>query len=214
MRLYGFFRSSATFRVRIALNLKNLEYEEVPVNLHGGEQHGDAYGAINPQRRVPTLIDGDMTLIQSIATIEYLEETHSAPPLLPADPVGRARVRGVAGIIACDIHPLNGIGTRGYLKDGLNVDEDGITAWYEHWVRLGFETLEALLAGHPATGAFCHGDAPGLADICLVPQVLSVQGPRLRHGPLPHARPDLRHLYGDRGVPGGPAAALAHFPAS
>ncbi len=185
MQLYGFFRSSATFRVRIALNLKNLEYEEVAVNLHSGEQFGEAYGAVNPQQRVPSLIDGDLTLIQSVAIIEYLEETHPEPPLLPADPPGRARVRALAAIIACDLHPINGIGTRNYLKDGLNVDEAGIATWVEHWVRLGFVPLEALLAGNPATGAFCHGDAPGLADICLLPQVVGVKGHGFDMGPYP-----------------------------
>ncbi len=128
---------------------------------------------------------GNPGLIQSTAIIEYLEETHPEPPLLPADPAGRARVRGLAGIIACDIHPLNGVGTLGYMRDRLNVDEDGLAAWYQRWVRLGFEVLEGLLAGDPATGAFCQGDAPGLADICLIPQIFIAQGRGCDIGPYP-----------------------------
>ena len=175
MQLYGFFRSSAAFRVRIALNLKSVAYDTIPVNLRSGDHLADDYRAINPQGRVPSLIDGDDVLIQSMAIIEYLDETHPEPPFLPADAVGRARVRGLANIIACDIHPLNNSGVLEYLKNQMQIDADNLQRWYRNWVALGFEAFEALVAGNPASGRFCHGDTPGLADICLVPQVFNAK---------------------------------------
>jgi len=175
MKLHGYFRSSAAFRVRIALNLKKLDYDTALVNLQAGEQVSAQYRAVNPQGRVPALeIDGRVFL-QSLAIIEYLDETVAEPPLLPRDALGRARVRALANIIACDIHPLNNLAVLNYLKNRLEVDQDKRTEWYRHWVKQGFDAIEPLLAGDRETGRFCHGDRPGLADICLVPQVFNAQ---------------------------------------
>lgn len=175
MKVYGYFRSSAAYRVRIALNLKGLAPEAVYVHLREGQHHADWFDAVNPQHLVPTLVTDDgAALSQSLAIVEYLDETHPEPPLLPSDPAGRARVRQIAQIVACDIHPLNNLRVLGYLTGTLGVSEDARDAWYRHWVRLGFEALERLL-DDPATGDFCHGDAPGLADICLVPQVFNAR---------------------------------------
>jgi maleylacetoacetate isomerase len=176
MKHYGFFRSSAAFRLRIALNLKGLEAEHVLVNFAKQEQFGDAFKSVNPQARVPALVlDDGTTLIQSLAIIEYLEEVHPNPPLLPKDAKGRARVRGLANLISCDIHPLNNISVLNYLRDRLTADEATRNAWYRHWVAQGFAAYEALLADSRDTGTFCHGNAPGLADVCLVPQVFNAQ---------------------------------------
>ena len=175
MKIHGYFRSSAAYRVRIALNLKNLECDTAMVNLQTGDQSSSAYRAINPQGRVPALEVGDQTLVQSLAIIEYLDETYPAPALLPSEPLARARVRGLANIIACDIHPLNNLAVLNYLKDDLSVDAEGRTLWYRHWVKQGFDGMEPLLANSSDTGKFCHGDTPGLADICLVPQVFNAQ---------------------------------------
>jgi len=175
MKIHGYFRSSAAYRVRIALNLKDLECDTTLVNLQAGDQSSSAYRAINPQGRVPALEVGDQTLVQSLAIIEYLDETFPAPPLLPSEPLAKARVRGLANIIACDIHPLNNLAVLNYLKDDLSIDEESRTLWYQHWVRQGFDGMEPLLAQSSETGKFCHGDTPGLADICLVPQVFNAQ---------------------------------------
>ena len=177
MQLYSYFRSSAAYRVRIALNLKGLSYEYLGVHLlkNGGEQLSDTYRDVNPTALVPTLIDGDVSLGQSMAIIEYLDETHPEPALLPADPVGRARVRAIAQTIACDTHPLNNLRVLKYLKRELNIDDDGRNAWYRHWVGLGLGAVETLLADSSSTGKFCHGDSPGLADLCLVPQVYNAR---------------------------------------
>ena len=175
MKLYGYFRSSAAFRVRIALNLKNLDSETALINLQAGDQMSPGFRAINPQGRVPALEVDEGTLLQSMAIIEYLEETCPEPPLLPSDSIGRARVRGIANIIACDIHPLNNLAVLLFLKDRLDVDEERRTLWYRHWVAQGFDGIEPLLRDSEATGRFCHGDVPGLADICLVPQVFNAQ---------------------------------------
>lgn len=175
MRLYSFFRSSAAFRVRIALNLKELPHETAIVNLQAGEQWGADYTAVNPQARVPSLeVDGTI-LAQSMAILEWLEETRPEPPFLPADPLGRARVRALANVVACDIHPLNNLAVLNFLRGELGVADTDVRRWYRHWVGLGFEALEAMLAGDAATGRFCHGDTPGLADICLVPQVFNAR---------------------------------------
>lgn len=177
MKLYSYFRSSAAYRVRIALNLKGLDYETVPVHLmkDGGQQHSASYKAMNPTELVPTLLDGEHALGQSIAILEYLEETHPQPPLLPADAVGRARVRAIAQTIACDIHPLNNLRVLKYLKNTLSVEDAARDEWYRHWVGIGLASVEAMLAGDAATGRYCHGDQPGMADILLVPQVFNAR---------------------------------------
>lgn len=173
MKIHGYFRSSAAYRVRIALNLKNIECETALVNLQAGDQSSSAYRAVNPQGRVPALEVDDHILVQSLAIMEYLDEVHPSPPFLPSDPLGRARVRGIANIIACDIHPLNNLAVLNYLRDDLSVDEENRTRWYRHWVAQGFAGVEPLLARSASTGTFCHGESPGLADICLVPQVFN-----------------------------------------
>lgn len=177
MKLYGYFRSSAAYRVRIALNLKGLDYETVPVHLmkEGGQQFTEAYKALNPTSLVPTLVDGDLAIGQSMAILEYLEETHPRPALLPADAAGRARVRAIAQTIACDIHPLNNLRVLKHLKRGMGVDEEAKNAWYRHWIDIGLSSIEAMLAGNPATGRYCHGDQITLADVLLVPQVFNAR---------------------------------------
>ena len=170
MKLYGYFRSSAAFRVRIALNLKNISHETAAINLQTGAQSEPAYRAVNPQGRVPSLDTDGAVLAQSLAIIAYLDETHPAPPLLPSDALGRARVRAMANMIACDIHPLQNLSVLVYLRDALGVAQADVTGWAQHWIAQGFTAVEAMLADGAATGRFCHGEAPGLADICLVPQ--------------------------------------------
>ena len=185
MKLHGYFRSSAAFRLRIALNLKKLDYDQAFIHLLRGDQQAPEFLRINPQGLVPALeVDGH-TLIQSLPIIEYLDETHPEPPLLPPDAAGRARVRGLAAIIACDIHPLNNLRVLRYLHRTLGHDEDAIGAWYNHWIAAGFTAFEQLLAGHPQTGTFCHGESPGLADITLVPQVVNAERYRLDLAPYP-----------------------------
>ena len=177
MKLYNYFRSSASYRVRIALNLKGLSYEYLSVHLtrNGGEQFNEQYRAINPQSLVPSLQDGDKTLTQSLAILEYLEETHPQPPLLPPTPLERARVRALGQIVACEIHPLNNLRVLGYLTGTLGVSDEVKTQWYRHWVAVGLEGLEAQVARSPYTGKFCHGDSPTIADCCLVPQLANAR---------------------------------------
>ncbi|WP_313031720.1 maleylacetoacetate isomerase [Massilia alkalitolerans] len=177
MKLYTYFRSSAAYRVRIALNLKGLDYEAVPVHLlrEGGQHLMDNYLTINPSGLVPALQDDRMTLTQSMAIIEYLDELHPMVPLLPKDAVGRARVREMAQIIACDIHPVNNLRVLKYLVKHLGLSEDAKTDWYRHWVIEGLRSLEAHLARNLGTGRFCHGDTPTIADCFLVPQVFNAQ---------------------------------------
>ena len=174
MKLYSYFRSSAAYRVRIALNLKGLAYETVPVHLvkEGGHNRRPEFRAINPQMRVPALVapTGDV-LIQSLAIIEYLDETHPEPPLLPKDPIARAQARAIAEIVGCDIHPLNNIGSLRYLKRELHQEQAAIDAWYHHWVLTGFEALEALVR----PGPYACGGAVTVADLCLVPQVYNAR---------------------------------------
>ena len=170
MKLYSYFRSSAAYRLRIALNLKSLDYEQVPVSLLKAEQLSEQFKRKNPQGLVPVLEDGQLLLTQSLAICEYLDEVYPKPPLLPAAPVERARVRALALAIACEIHPLNNLRVLKYLKK-LGQDEEQRNAWYRHWVGEGLAAVEAMLAGHPQTGRFCHGDMPGLADIFLIPQL-------------------------------------------
>jgi maleylacetoacetate isomerase len=178
MRLYSYFRSSASYRVRIALALKKLAFEYAAVHLVKNEQLAPAFRAIAPARLVPALVvddpqHGEATLTQSLAIIEYLDEVFPEPPLLPKDPLGRARVRALALDIACEIHPLDNLRVLRYLKSELKVSEDDKDRWYRHWVETGLEVVERELAGHPATGRFCHGDTPGLADCALVPQIFN-----------------------------------------
>ena len=174
MKVWGYFRSSAAFRVRIALALKGLEPEQAFVHLRKAEQRAPEYLAKNPLGLVPTLEDGSATITQSLAICEYLDETHKAVPLLPADPLGRARVRSIAYAIACDIHPINNLRVLLYLLKVLKIEKAAHDAWYRHWIAVGFEALEKMLADGKA-GRFCHGDAPTLADICLVPQVFNAK---------------------------------------
>ncbi|MFA7504540.1 MAG: maleylacetoacetate isomerase [Burkholderiaceae bacterium] len=177
LTLYTYFRSSAAYRVRIALNLKDLPWDSVPVHLvrDGGEQGRPEHLARNPLGLVPVLQTDDGMLTQSLAIIEYLEETVPEPALLPADPSGRARVRALAQAIACDIHPLNNLRVLRYLGGELGIDEQARNTWYRHWVETGLAALERMLATDPRTGTFCHGDSPTLADCCLVPQVFNAR---------------------------------------
>jgi len=174
MQLYNYFRSSASYRVRIALALKGLDYEYKPVQLVQNEQFNESYAAVSASRLVPTLVDGDQVFTQSLAIVEYLDETHPEPPLLPKDPAGRARVRALAYDIACEIHPLNNLRVLRYLVRDMKLSEDDKNRWYRHWVETGLETVERQLAD-PRTGRFCHGDTPTLADIALVPQIFNAQ---------------------------------------
>ena len=175
MKLYNYFRSSASFRVRIALALKGLPYDYVPVHLVKGEHRQEKYAAVSASGLVPTLeLDGGQLLGQSMAIIEYLDEMHPNPPLLPKDPVRRAQVRGLAQLIACEIHPLNNLRVLKYLVRELKVEEEAKNAWYRHWVRSGLESFEAELKRLPA-GTYCFGATPTLADCCLVPQIFNGQ---------------------------------------
>lgn len=188
MKLHSYFRSSASFRVRIALALKNVDYAYIPVHLlqGGGQQFSPAFKEMNPAGLVPVLEDDDGTVLtQSLSIIEYLEETRPLPPLLPGDAAGRARVRAIALAIACEIHPLNNLRVLGYLGKTLGVAEEQRNAWYRHWVESGLATVEAMLATDARTGTCCHGDIPTLADVCLVPQIFNAQrfNCRLDHVP-------------------------------
>ena len=176
-KLYGYFRSSAAFRVRIALNLKGLDHEHASVHLtkNGGEQFAAEYRALNPQSLVPLLQEGDLALTQSLAIVEYLDEVYPATPLLPATPGERARVRSLALMIACEIHPLNNLRVLRYVVKDLKLSEEQKNQWYRHWVLTGLEPVESRLANDSAAGNFCHGDVPGLADICLVPQLANAR---------------------------------------
>jgi maleylpyruvate isomerase len=187
MKLYTYFRSSAAYRVRIALNLKGLAYDAAPIHLlrNGGEQLADAYRSINPSALLPTLDDDGALIGQSLAIIEYLEETHPQTPLLPADALGRARVRSLALTVAADTHPLGNLRVLKYLKGELGVSEEVKLGWQQHWLRLGMATLEAELSTDPRTGRYCHGDTPTLADCCLVPQVFSAQRFQVDMTPYP-----------------------------
>ena len=174
MKLYNYFRSSASFRVRIALNLKGLAYDYVPVHLAKGEQKQPEFAALTAEGLVPLLeLDDGQRLTQSMAIIEYLDETHPQPALLPADAAGRARVRALSQIVACEIHPLNNLRVLKYLVNDLKASDDAKNAWYKHWVRLGLQSYEARLAERP--GTYSHGDTPTLADCCLVPQIFNAQ---------------------------------------
>ncbi|SAL14996.1 maleylacetoacetate isomerase [Caballeronia sordidicola] len=177
MKLYSYFRSSAAFRVRIALNLKGLDYDYAPVHLlrDGGEQLKPEYRELNPDGIVPTLVDGADVLTQSIAIIEYLEEAHPEPALLPGTALDRAFIRSVALQVACEIHPIDNLRVLKYLKHTLKVGEQAKDAWYRHWLETGFSSLEKRLANDPRVGALCFGNTPTLADLCLVPQVFNAR---------------------------------------
>jgi len=177
MKLYTYFRSSAAYRVRIALNLKGLAYDAVPVHLlkDGGQHLQDDYRKINPSGLVPSFQDDRITLTQSMAIIEYLDEIHPEPPLLPKDAPGRGRVRELAQIIGCDIHPINNLRVLNYLVKHMGLSDQAKTEWYRHWIIEGFQSLEAHLARGRGGGPFCHGDHPTIADCYLVPQVFKAQ---------------------------------------
>lgn len=183
MQLYSYFRSSASYRVRIGLALKGLAYDYKPVQLTKNEQMAESYAAVSASRLVPLLVDGEVMLTQSLAILEYLDETHPEPPLLPKDPVERARVRAIALDIACEIHPLNNLRVLRYLVGPMKLPNDDKDRWYRHWVETGLEVVERQLVGRPAT--FCHGESPTLADACLVPQIFNARrlACRLDHVP-------------------------------
>lgn len=173
MKLYTFFRSSASYRVRIALNLKGIAYEQAPIHLRrgGGEQFGAAYRSLNPQALVPTLEDDGKILTQSLAIIEYLEEKQPQPPILPKDPADKALVRSMAMIVACEIHPIQNLRVLNYVKKEYNQTDEQVNRWAQHWIDLGLSALEEMLTAQQKRGKYCRGDTPTLADICLVPQL-------------------------------------------
>ncbi|MDZ5449186.1 maleylacetoacetate isomerase [Labrys sp. ZIDIC5] len=203
MKLYTYWRSTSSYRVRIALALKNLEVEQAAIHLvrNGGEQHGEAYRALNPQERVPTLVlDDGSALTQSPAILEYLEETYPAPPLLPADLTQRAKVRAVAAIIGCDIQPLHNLGPLTYLRRTLGQGEPEVSAWIATWAGSGLKAVEALIGDGP----YCFGDAPGLADVYLIPQLYAAR----RFGVPLDAYPRIRRVEAE--AEGHPAFVKAH----
>lgn len=171
IRLYSYWRSSAAYRVRIALNLKGMPYETLPVHLARGEQHKAPFSDLNPQELVPVLLHGSRILRQSMAIMEYLDETWPTPPLMPTTARDRQRVRAIAQMIACDIHPLNNLRVLQFFENTWNVPQAERDAWVRHWMQVGFEALEDTLADNPSTGTFCDGEMPTMADCCLVPQV-------------------------------------------
>ncbi len=176
MKLYSYFRSSAAYRMRIALALKGIAYDADYVHLRRKDHQSPEYLAMNPQGLVPTLIDDDGTVVtQSMAMVEYLEETRPEPPLLPSDPAGRARVRALALAVACEIHPVNNLRILLYLTKDMGISDDAKNEWYRHWVDVGLTAVEAMLADNPSTGRFCHGDEPTMADVFLVPQIFNAE---------------------------------------
>jgi maleylpyruvate isomerase len=186
MILYGYALSSASYRVRIALGLKRLQFTSIPLDLRSGEQRLEGYLRINSQGFVPALaLDDGTVLTQSAAIIEYLDEIHADPPLLPTAPLARARVRALSQAITCDVHPLNNLRVLQYLEKDLGHDKTLRDAWYGYWVRMGFDAIERRLVRDAETGRFCHGDAPTLADVCLVPQVFNARRFAVDLGPYP-----------------------------
>ena len=191
MTFYGYFRSSSAYRCRIAFNLKGIEVDFRPVHLRKGEQKSDDYRALNPQGLVPALVDGDTVLTQSLAIIEWLDETHPEPKLLPGNAEMRAKIRAFSQVIACEIHPLQNLRVLAYLKGELGRDQAGADAWCQRWIGDGLAACEALLAREGNDGPFCFGDTPTLADICLVPQVFSAE----RFGVDLSAMPRVRDVH-------------------
>jgi maleylacetoacetate isomerase len=185
--LHGYYRSSAAFRVRIALALKGVEARDQFHHLRRGEQRAPDYLALNPQGMLPTLETADGSFTQSLAIVEYLDETVPDPALLPPDAAGRARVRGLAQIVACDIHPIDNLRVLNYLRQELGQDEAGVARWFNHWIAIGFDAIEQRL-GEPQSGRFMHGDSPTLADICLIPQVTNAGNFKLDLTPYPRIR--------------------------
>jgi maleylacetoacetate isomerase len=188
LKLYSYWRSSAAYRVRIALNLKGLPYETEPVHLvrDGGEQHRPEYRQVNPQELVPVLVDGRRVIRQSLAIIEYLDETYDGEmKLLPPTARDRARVRALALIVACDIHPLNNTRVMRFLENEFDLSEEQRSRWMRRWIEEGFQSFEELIAGHPSTGQFCEGDTPTMADLCLVPQVYNARRFHIDMTPFP-----------------------------
>lgn len=185
MILHGYYRSSASFRVRIALNLKGVSYENTPWHLREGAHLDASFAAINPHQLIPVLDDKGTLLTQSLAIIEYLDETHPAPPFLPPGAANRAYVRGLAQSIACDIHPIDNLRVLKYLRTNFAADETAVGTWYNHWIATGFAGVEATLAKDARTGTFCFGETPGLADILLVPQVVNAANYKLDMTPYP-----------------------------
>jgi maleylacetoacetate isomerase len=185
--LYGYFRSSAAFRARIALNLKGIKPELRFIHLlkDGGQQHTPEYKALNPQELIPALCHDGHTITQSLAIIEYLNEIVPEPPLLPADAYGRARCREIACVVACDIHPVNNLRVGQYMKRSFGKTDEDVFDWHRHWIKTGFDALEKMFASSPDTGKFCHGDTPTIADICLIPQVANARRVKLELDPWP-----------------------------
>jgi maleylacetoacetate isomerase len=196
LKLYTYFRSSAAYRVRIALNLKGLAYESIPTHLlrNGGEQHRAEYREVNPLGLVPALDDDGALLTQSLAIVEYLDERHPSPPLLPGDARARAAIRAMAFAIACDIHPINNLRVLRYLRDVLGHGEDVVASWNREWMSRGFVALEALIGRHSADGRYCHGSQVTLADVCLLPQVFNARRYQLDLAPYPRLAAVARHL--------------------
>ena len=188
LKLYGYFRSSASYRVRIALNMKGLDYEQASIHLAKGRQYAPEFAEVSPQNLVPVLEHDGRRLYQSLAIIEYLDEKFPQPPFLPKDSPGRNRVRSLALIIACEIHPLNNTRVLAYLTDTLKLNDEQKSAWYRHWVTVGFTSLEKRLATEKETGQFCYGDTPGFADIALVPQVANANRFKVDLDPFPTIR--------------------------
>ena len=194
MKLYTFFRSSAAFRVRIALNLKGLQYDSAPKHFARNEHRTQEYLALNPQGLIPALAVDGVVLSQSLAIVEYLNERHPQPPLLPADPLDRARVRSMALAIACEIHPLNNLRVLNYLRSDLKQDDEGVGTWYRHWVSEGFGGLEQQAREFSAGGRYCFGDAVSLADVCLVPQMFNARRFKTDLTPFPTLAGISAHL--------------------
>ena len=185
--LYGYFRSSAAFRARIALNLKGINPELRFIHLlkDGGTQHSAEYKAINPQELIPALAHNGHLITQSMAIIEYLDEIVPQPPIMPKTPYERARVREIAYVVGCDIHPVNNLRIGLFTKEKYGASDDDVARWHRHWIRIGFDALEKMLSGSPLTGAYCHGDTPTLADILLIPQCANARRVKLELDPWP-----------------------------
>jgi len=196
VKLYGYFRSSATYRVRIALNLKGIPWQSVVVDLRApvSAQHTREFRDLNPHGLIPVLVDGEHTLTQSLAILEYLEETHPKPPIMTRDPAARAEVRGLALAVACDIHPLNNLRVLNYLRSPLDHDDAAVNAWYAHWIAQGFAALERDAARLSGDGRHMYGTAVTLADVCLVPQMANARRYKCDVTPYPALRAICAHL--------------------